>query len=127
MLVSWPSCYSDSAILMDSAEILLDVLGREKDSNIHKNVALSGSWALANLVDALARLSKSCVEGTGSKMAHSGFEDVPSLNGDLEFPPHLILQLAKVAIRYLSFSIPIFSGINFNKNTTVYSNVNTQI
>ena len=106
MLVSWPSCYSDSAILMDSAEILLDVLGREKDSNIHKNVALSGSWALANLVDALARVSKSFDVGTASKNDHGGFEEIPSLNGDLEFPPHLILQLAKVAIRYINFSMP---------------------
>jgi hypothetical protein len=117
MLVSWPSCYSDSAILMDSAEILLDVLGREKDSNIHKNVALSGSWALANLVDALARLSKSCDGGTASKTDHSGFEDIPSLSGDLEFPPHLILQLAKVAIRYFNFSIPISNHINMEHST----------
>ena len=97
MLVSWPSCYSDSAILIDSAEILLDVLGRQEDSNIHKNVALSGSWALANLVDALARLSKSY--GGTNTSCKTELEEIPSLNGDLEFPPHLTLQLAKVAIR----------------------------
>ena len=108
MLVSWPSCYSDSAILMDSTEILLDVLGREKDYNIHKNVALSGSWALANLVDALARQSKSTGTVSSSKVEHGNFEDMPNFNGDLEFPPHLTLQLANVAIRYFLcfFSMP---------------------
>ena len=99
MLVSWPSCYSDSAILVDSAEILLDVLGRDKDSPIHKNVALSGSWALANLVDALARQSKSSSMGSVSKTDYGNIEEVSNLHGDLEFPPHLTLQLAKVAIR----------------------------
>ena len=99
MLVSWPSCYSDSAILVDSAEILLDVLGRDQDSPIHKNVALSGSWALANLVDALARQSKSSSMGSVSKTDYGNIEEVSNLHGDLEFPPHLTLQLAKVAIR----------------------------
>ena len=100
MLVSWPTCYSDSAILIDSAEILLDVLGRETDSNIHKNVALSGSWALANLVDALAKQSKTGGGTIFAELDHVNVDETPSLNGDLEFPPHLTLQLAKVAIRY---------------------------
>ena len=108
MLVSWPACYSDSAILIDSAEILLDVLGRDKDSNTHKNVALSGTWALANLVDALAKQSKtgSSLVGIDTSSARNddamdvgNVEEMLSLNGDLEFPPHLTLQLAKVAIR----------------------------
>ena len=99
MLVSWPTCYSDSAILIDSAEILLDVLGRDKDSNIHKNVALSGSWALANLVDALAKQSKTCGDVSLQELGHASIDEMSSLNGDLEFPPHLTLQLAKVAIR----------------------------
>ena len=108
MLVSWPTCYSDSAILIDSAEILLDVLGRDKDSNTHKNVALSGSWALANLVDALAKQSKTGSGTVGidiicatsdAALDHGNVDEMLSLNADLEFPPHLTLQLAKVAIR----------------------------
>ena len=103
MLVSWQTCYSDEyiAILNDSTEILLNVMGREKDSNIHKNVALSGSWALANLVDALAK------NGNGGSSSITDFQLEHQLldHGDerasfnCDFPPHLILQLAKVAIR----------------------------
>ena len=64
-MMLWPSCYSDSAFVTDSAEILLDVLkkdigrgGGSSSSSSHnftqKSVALSGTWTLANLAGVLA-------------------------------------------------------------------------
>ena len=56
-LVTWATCKSDLTIIVDGAEILLDVLDRELGPGkkfAHKNIALSDSWALANLAFALA-------------------------------------------------------------------------
>jgi len=100
-MMLWPSCYSDSAFVTDSAEILLDVLKRDIRSDgqsfTQKTVALSGTWSLANLAGVLAMQF--------SNAATLGDEDeylscLSANNDQLEFPPHLTVELARVAIKY---------------------------
>lgn len=76
MLVANESLQNDVTFLTDSAEIMLEIF---QESQMHQSVITSCTWALANLSDSLAK--------------HHLQQEVDDL-----FPPHLVLELMKVAI-----------------------------
>ena len=98
-MMLWPSCYSDSAFVTDSAEILLQVLKGDLESNASslKCIALSGTWSLANLAGVLAMQFSNASVLTDDDEFLSGLS---ANNDQLDFPPHLTVELASVAIRY---------------------------
>jgi len=98
-MMLWPSCYSDSAFVTDSAEILLEVLNKDLKVNSYsqKTVALSGTWSLANLAGVLAmQFSNAATLGDDDEYLSC----LSANNDQLEFPPHLTVELASVAIKY---------------------------
>lgn len=82
MLVANESLQNDVTFLTDSAEIMLEIF---QESQMHQSVITSCTWALANLSDSLAK--------------HHLQQEVDDF-----FPPHLVLELMKVAINMASAS-----------------------
>lgn len=102
MMVALPSLQIDSAFLTDCADILLDLL--HEDKSPHRNVIISGTWALSNLVDSLAKQQQQVSELE---------EDSSSTGLVVEFPPHITLQLVRIAINY---SANVNSHMNIRAN-----------